>query len=163
LRDPDWNVLTGKDIHCDIELSLLMKRVDDPAGDDVGDGIYEYPTDENFRDGILDLRQFEVRDAKDSYYFSLTFDSLWQPGWHPEYGFQLTYGAICLHTNSSTRTDVGSNSNLQLATPFDRIIYVGGGLRIEDGAGKILGEFIPRTMADEFGGRGYQNDFFLSA
>lgn len=151
LKDPDWKILTGKDIHCDIELSLLMKRVDDPAGDDVGDGIYEYPTDENFRDGILDLRQFEVRDAKDSYYFSLTFDSLWQPGWHPEYGFQLTYGAICLHTNSSTRTDVGSNSNLQLATPFDRIIYVGGGLRIEDGAGKILGEFIPRTMADEFG------------
>jgi len=151
LKDPEWVVLTGQDIHCDIELSLLMNRVNDPEGDDVGDGAYLYPTDENFRDGILDLRQFEVRDAKDSYYFQLKFDNLWQPGWHPVYGFQLTYVAICLHTSDATRTDVGANSNLSLDTPFDRIIYVGGGLRIEDGAGQIVGEFIPRTMNDQFG------------
>ncbi|NUO20056.1 hypothetical protein HUU59_11460 [bacterium] len=147
LKDPDWKILTGKDIHRDIALSLLMDRVTDPVGDEA----YTYPTDENFKDGILDLTQFEVRDNKDSYYFELKTDKLHQPGWHPEYGFQLTYAAICLHTKDSRRTDVRANSNLELDTPFDRIIYVGGGLRVEDGFGKIVGEFIPRDNKDQFG------------
>ncbi len=151
LKDPEWKVLKGKDIHCDIEYSLLMDRVEDPAGDDVGDGSYVYPTDENFRKGILDLRQFEVRDAKDSYYFQLTLDNLWQPGWHPEYGFQLTYAAICLHSIGASRTDVGANSKETLDTPFSRVIYVGGGVRIENDRGETVGEFIPRTNKDAFG------------
>ncbi|MCB9357814.1 MAG: hypothetical protein H6506_04040 [Calditrichaeota bacterium] len=151
LKDPEWEVLTGRDTQCDVTFSLLMKRVEDPAGDDKGDGAYEYPTDEHFEAGILDLRRFEVRDVKDSYSFEIQTEKLAQPGWHPEYGFQLTYAAICLHTSDATRTDVGANSNLSLDAPFSRVIYVGGGVRVEDGLGETLGEFIPRTNRDAFG------------
>ena len=74
-----------------------------------------------------------------------------QPGWHPEYGFQLTYAAICLRTKDGKRTEVDANSNLELDTPAERIIYIGGGIRVEDDRGKILGEFIPRDNSDAFG------------
>lgn len=151
LKDPDWEILTGEDVHYDIQYSLLMERVSDPVGDDTGDGAYQYPTDENFVDGILDLTSFEVRDAKDSYYFEIKTDKLTQPGWHPEYGFQLTYAAICLHTKGAQRTSVDANSNLTLDTPFERMIYVGGGVRVEDEVGKTIGEFIPRANKDAFG------------
>ncbi|MBK6765043.1 MAG: hypothetical protein IPG71_01675 [bacterium] len=92
-----------------------------------------------------------MRDAGESYYFELTLDSLAQPGWHPEYGFQLTYAALCLHTPTARRTDLGANSNLVMQSPFERVIYVGGGLRVEDAAGTTLAEFIPRTTEDAFG------------
>ncbi|MBK6765042.1 MAG: hypothetical protein IPG71_01670 [bacterium] len=52
LRDPEWDVLTGKDVKCDIQNALLIERVSDPAGDDYGDGGYVYPTDENFETGF---------------------------------------------------------------------------------------------------------------
>ncbi|MCC6477297.1 hypothetical protein IT157_09615 [bacterium] len=151
LKDPDWEILAGDDIHCDIQYSLLLTRATDSLGDDDGGAGYVYPSDENFVKGILDIEQLEVRDAKDRYYFELKFDSLAQPGWHPEYGFQLTYAAICLHTENAKRTELGANSNLTLDTPAERIIYVGGGVRVEDERGKILGEFIPRDNKDAFG------------
>jgi len=151
LKDPDWETLTGKDIHCDIETSLLMSRTTDALGDDHGNGEYVYPSDENFKPGILDLKQFEVRETRDSYYFEIQTAALHQPGWHPEYGFQLTYAAICLHSQDAKRVDVGANANLKLDTPFNRVIYIGGGVRVEDEQGKIVGEFIPRSNNDAFG------------
>jgi hypothetical protein len=151
LKDPAWDILTGRDIHCDIQTSLLMTRAADAIGDDDGGAGYVYPSDEHFAHGILDLEQLEVRDAMDSYYFDLKFDTLVQPGWHPEYGFQLTYAAICLHTEDSKRTELGANSNLTLDIPAERIIYVGGGVRVEDERGMILGEFVPRNNNDAFG------------
>ena len=63
-KDPDWEILTGKDIHCDIQYSLLMTRAADSLGDDDGGAGYVYPSDEHFVEGILDLEQLEVRDAK---------------------------------------------------------------------------------------------------
>ncbi len=151
LQDPEWEILTGKDILCDIETSLLLSRTADSLGDDHGGGAYVYPSDENFKPGILDLKQFEVRETSDSYYFELQTAALHQPGWHPEYGFQLTFAAICLHSTGAQRTTVGANANEQLTTPFSRVIYIGGGMRMEDEQGHVIAEFIPRSNADAFG------------
>jgi carbohydrate-binding DOMON domain-containing protein len=86
-------------------------------------------------------------------YFTLTFANLSNPGWHPEYGFQLTYVAIAIDKDgkpNSGETNVGMNSNyvLEPSFAFEDIIYVGGGIRLMDSGKKILGEYLP-TAGDE--------------
>jgi carbohydrate-binding DOMON domain-containing protein len=80
-------------------------------------------------------------------YFRLTFKNLSDPGWHPEYGFQLTLAAIAIHRSAdNTQTAVGVNSHATLdpGYAYDRMIVVGGGYRITDGAGAVLCEYRPR-------------------
>ena len=73
-----------------------------------------------------------------------------QPNWHPEYGFQLTFAAIAidLGTNQSGANFIQRNANLQLPRDFayHRIIFIGGGLQIEDAEGNILTAFRPEDV-----------------
>ncbi len=153
LRPPEWEELTTKQILATSEAAETLVNESDPVGDDRGDGDYAYPLDEHFEPGILDITRFAVGADKRNYYFTLEFANLVQPGWHPEYGFQLTYAAICLHDGNGTRHEVGANSNyvLNKESGASRIIYVGGGLRIEDERGKTLATFSPMAPADAFG------------
>ncbi len=85
-------------------------------------------------------------------YFTLAFDALSDPGWHPEYGFQLTFAAIAIDEDGipgSGERRIGRNARavLDSAHGYERIIYVGGGLQIEDGRGEILGAY--RPVADD--------------
>lgn len=78
----------------------------------------------------------------------MRFKKLVDPGWHPEYGFQLTYAAIAIDQDgiaNSGKRDVGMNSQfiLEPALAFEKVIYVGGGLRVDDSDGKILAQYIP--------------------
>jgi carbohydrate-binding DOMON domain-containing protein len=71
-----------------------------------------------------------------------------QPGWHPEYGFQLTELALAIRTSETGRKlsrRVGMNANAELPEDhaFDRLIVVGGGLQVQDGAGNVLAAYIP--------------------
>jgi hypothetical protein len=52
--------------------------LEDPAGDDAGDGDYEYPND-RFEAGVFDLRRFEVLEDDDYVYFRIQFERLGQP------------------------------------------------------------------------------------
>ncbi|MBI3577976.1 MAG: hypothetical protein HY089_01030 [Ignavibacteriales bacterium] len=81
-------------------------------------------------------------------YFRMQFQNLSNPGWHPEYGFQLTYAAIAIDKDGKSgvgQTNVGMNSNyiLDKQFAFENIIYVGGGFRVVDAKGKILAEYLP--------------------
>jgi hypothetical protein len=69
------------------------------------------------------------------------------PGWHPEYGFQLTFAAIAIHRGDAGTASVGANSHFTVNDQyrFDRLITVGGGIRIADEKGKVLCEYIPRS------------------
>jgi carbohydrate-binding DOMON domain-containing protein len=71
------------------------------------------------------------------------------PRWHPEYGFQLTFAAIAVRFNDNPAgkgRELGMNSNVIVPEDyaFDRLIAVGGGVRVSDGTGKILAEYVPQ-------------------
>jgi glycogen debranching enzyme len=126
----------------------LICDVSDPEGDDKGDGNYVYPLNTNFVDGILDILNFKVRYDDEHVYFELKFRKLVNPGWHPEYGFQLTYAAIIIDQDgikNSGRFDVGMNSKYNVGSDeaFEKIIYVGGGVRVDDLDRTVLVEYIP--------------------
>jgi len=86
----------------------------------------------------------------------LRFRDLVQPGWHPEYGFQLTYVAIAIDQEGipgSGVRDIGMNANYRLPEDFgyERIIYVGGGLRVDDAQGNVLAEYVPTEKGHPLG------------
>jgi carbohydrate-binding DOMON domain-containing protein len=125
----------------------VVTRVD-PAGDDLGTGSYVYPTTPQLRSGSLDLTRFGVSVDSVNVYFSLWFRNLSDPGWHPEYGFQLTYVAIAIDADrrrSSGQRNLGWNSNVILDNDagYERLILVGGGVRILDANDSILAEYLP--------------------
>lgn len=153
LRPPPWDILTPSEALRSPAHTKVLVSEEDSEGDDNWQGSYVYPTDEHFAPGILDLTDFTVREDTDAYYFALTFRNLVQPGWHPEYGFQLTFAVICLHDDTGTRRDVGANSHYRLPEdrPASRMIYIGGGLHIEDDQGEVLAAFTPRTTEHALG------------
>ena len=118
--------------------------------DDTGSCGYTYPLDQHFRPGVLDILTFRVSMDDNSYYFNLGFRDLVNPGWHPEYGFQLTFVAIVLGDDSSDLRDIGANARYG-SVPASRVIYVGGGLRVENEAGQTLAQFTPRFASDALG------------
>jgi carbohydrate-binding DOMON domain-containing protein len=126
----------------------LICDVSDTEGDDKGDGNYVYPLNTNFVEGALDILNFKASYDDEYVYFKLKFRKLANPGWHPEYGFQLTYVAIAIDQDglkNSGNLDVGMNSkyNVNPEEAFEKIIYVGGGVRVDDNDGTVLAEYIP--------------------
>jgi len=148
LQPPAHWLLTGPEIKAENSHATVLVDADDPAGDDTGDGGYTYPTGPHFRPGILDLTHVRVTYDSTSVYFRLAFRDLVQPGWRPEYGFQLTFATIAINTGCTDvihREAVGRNSGWTLPREYaaDRFVHVGGGLRVENENGDVLAEFIP--------------------
>ncbi len=148
LQPPDHPLLSGEEIKAVNPAAQIVADVDDPVGDDVGEGGYVYPTEAHFRPGILDLTHFRVSCDAERLYFQLNFRDLVQPGWHPEYGFQLTFITIAIRSagpEAETRREVGRNSGWVLPDSLaaDRFIHISGPLLIEDASGHILGEYLP--------------------
>jgi len=114
-----------------------------------GDEIYSYPTNPNFQNGILDLTFFELKEDQDNYYFHLKYKKLNNPGWHNEYGFQLTFSSICISTDNpaAKSRNVSSNSNYLLPAEraYDRIIRVGGGFEIAGSDNTIIAAYLPES------------------
>jgi glycogen debranching enzyme len=149
LLGPQHALLTAAQTRFDTTGATLIVQATDEEGDDRGPrGDYIYPLNPAFAPGIFDLRKVDIWQQADSFLFRLIFRNLSQPGWHPEYGFQLTYGALALDLDGNPKTGsrrIGRNANL--STPesigFERIIYVGGGLIVADDTGNILAEYLP--------------------
>jgi len=148
LNAPPFTLLTNTDIKHSNASATTMYDVSDPAGDDTGMGSYRYPTTTNLKPGSMDITHFTVRSDDQNVYFLLKFKNLSDPGWHPEYGFQLTYVAIAIDKDrkrGSGQIDVGMNAHYTLDSnfAFENIIYLGGGFRVENDSGKILAEYLP--------------------
>jgi carbohydrate-binding DOMON domain-containing protein len=149
LRGPSYPILPLSSVRQDNAKAKLLFEKTDPVGDDRGsNNQYEYPTNINFVPGILDLTHAVVRSDNDYLYVTLQFKSLHNPGWHPEYGFQLTFAAIAIDRgNGKGITTIGLNSNYSTdhSFKFERLIAIGGGIRVLDEAGSILCEYLPRS------------------
>jgi carbohydrate-binding DOMON domain-containing protein len=126
--------------------------VRDPSGDDTGTGPdsprLTYPANVNFRPGSFDITRFTVRADSANASFTLQFRELSDPGWHPEYGFQLTLAAIAIDTDGTSRsgaTVIPAQALYSMpgGVGFERLILVGGGVRVEEQNGRILAEYVP--------------------
>lgn len=143
LKGPDYLLLNNRDIKKDGGKAGLIFNLTDPEKDE----LYQYPLNSNFVGGILDLTRFILKEDGENYYFTLGYKNLTNPGWHNEYGFQLTYTAICISEgNKGGSGNVGLNSGYVLPADrsFSKIISVGGGLEIRDASGKVIAAYLPQ-------------------
>jgi carbohydrate-binding DOMON domain-containing protein len=107
-----------------------------------------YPQTPHLKAGSLDLTRVRICSDSANTYFELGFRNLSNPGWHPEYGFQLTFVAITIDTDrerDSGARRLGHNSNFTFSADagFERLILIGGGVRVLDGRDTVLGEYVP--------------------
>jgi glycogen debranching enzyme len=148
LKGVSHRLLTNTEIKQTNPDARILNDVDDPEGDDTGNGSYSYPKTVNLKPGSLDVTHFKVSADRKNIYFGLRFKNLSNPGWHPEYGFQLTYLAIAIDKGGdSGTTSIGMNSNYTFMDgfSFQNIIFIGGGLRIVNGHNTILAEYLPAS------------------
>ena len=149
LQGPDHPLLSHADVKRDRGNAELFFDIEDEKYDDKGPtGTYTYPTSPNFRDGILDITRFSVWADTEYTYFRLGFRNLHDPGFHPHYGFQLTYAAILIDRDKDGKgmEHAGANSNYIIDPSlgfFDRAVYAGGGLRVVDAEHTIVCEYLP--------------------
>ena len=151
LRGPGYPMLSNRFVKASNPSAKILVDAQDPDGDDTGilpGSAYSFPRNAAFVEGSFDLTRFIVHYDTTAIYFALRFRALSDPGWHPEYGFQLTYCAIAIDTDgisgSGART-VPRNANVTLPADraFERLILIGGGVRVEDDAGKPVVEYFP--------------------
>ncbi len=152
LKGPDYPLIPHSVIKAENRKAKILIDAPDHTGDDIGNGSYKYPLHPYFKPGILDITRFTVTTDDSKAYFTLKFKALSNPGWHPEYGFQLTYLAIAIDTDGVPESGVRlvlQNSNFMLDEKhgYEKLILVGGGIMVEDNKGKILAAYIP-TGAD---------------
>lgn len=151
LRGPAYPLLPNSTIKHFPAGAPLRARATDAEGDDTGvvaGTTLSYPRNSAFIPGSFDIRSFEVRSDSDNVYFHLQFRALSDPGWHPEYGFQLTFAAIAVDTDGipgsgALRVPWNASFTLPPKHAFDRLILVGGGVRVEDARGNVLGAYLP--------------------
>ena len=132
--------------------------VDTPHVYSPGAGGYSYPRNPAFVPGSFALRRFSVSTDSLYAYFVLKFEALSDPGWHPEYGFQLTFAAIAVDEDGipgSGGCRIGRNAlaDLEGKYCYERILYIGGGIEIEDAKGSVLGAYrpVPEDASAPFG------------
>ncbi len=148
LHPPPYKILSGAEIKANDGAANVLYEAADPEGDDKGPGGYAYPLTSSLKPGSLDLVHFTVSSGGSGIHFKLQFRNLSDPGWHPEYGFQLTYAAIAIDkggTRGSGQRNVGMNARYSFSPGFEyeSIIYIGGGIEVQDSKGDILAEYLP--------------------
>ncbi len=155
LMGPDHRLLSEKELHNFNETPEILIKVSDSRDDDHGlNGQFSYPTNPQFEKGLADILDFEVSQGMNNYEFELTFSNLVDPGWHPEYGYQLTYCAVGISFDPNTGTSaVGKNSLTQFQAGFraDQILYISGGVLLVDDNHQPEAEYMPRTIAGAIG------------
>lgn len=152
LRGPSWPLLNSAQAVQPFPARSVISLTDAAGDDREPNGRYQYPRNPAFAAGMFDLRRIEVAQQDSLVHFRLQFTRLVQPGWHPEYGYQLTFAALAIDTDRDAATGtraVGSNSNQTLPEDFgaDRLVYLGGGALVHDAAGRTLLHFVPDDPA----------------
>jgi glycogen debranching enzyme len=148
LKGPAYALLSHEEIKSVNPKANVVFEIEDPQGDDDGGKGHTYPLHPAFVPGSLDITGLRMVYDRNSVGFEMKFRALSNPGWHPEYGFQLTYVAIALDQDGQYATGkqvIEHNSNYTLPNKkgFERLILVGGGVQVENEAGTVLAAYIP--------------------
>lgn len=146
LKGPDYPLLRHDLVVLDNPNAIVLAKASRP---DSGTRIkYSYPRNPNFVPGSFELRQIQVSRDSLNVYFTISMRSLSNPGWHPEYGFQLTFIAIAIDEDglrASGTLRVGRNAQYTLDAMhgYEKIIFIGGGIRVENAQGNVLASYVP--------------------
>ncbi|MBT3228541.1 MAG: hypothetical protein HOD43_05695 [Candidatus Marinimicrobia bacterium] len=155
LMGPEHRLLSEKELIRFSTTSKSILKLSDAEGDDHGlNSRFTYPSNPQFEVGLADILEFEVSQGVNYYEFEFTFSNLVDPGWHPEYGYQLTYCAIGISYNPTTGTnDPGKNSQAKFQAGFkaDQIMYISGGVLLVDSNHQPEAEYMPGTVAGAIG------------
>ncbi len=147
LRGPKHRLLTANEVKNENAFVKTIKHLTDSRGDDRGiSGNFIYPANPHFEDGMADVLELKVSEGATSYGFEIKFDNLVDPGWHPEYGYQLTYCALGISYSQKTGvSDPGKNSRASFRDGFraDQIMYISGGLQLVDQTYEIMAAYMP--------------------
>lgn len=150
ITEPGYQILQAKNIFMPPGQSgnaVIFGR--DDKNDDIGfNKHFRYPLNPAFAKGIFDIASFTIYDMGADWGFRLQMRNLADPGWHAEYGFQLSFLAIAIadaQIEEALGRDVGRGSNYTLSPSraFNRIIYVGGGFEICDAQKNRLAAYLP--------------------
>jgi len=156
LRGPEHRLLTESEIVVkEGTMGNTISLLKDASGDDRGDGnSYVYPGNSQFQPGIVDILSLEIGENEESYTFELKFANLVDPGWHPEYGYQLTYCALGISYDEHSGTaSIGKNAQAEFKNGFkaDQILYLSGGFQLAGADHQIQAEYMPTTASGAIG------------
>ncbi len=155
LSGPEHRLLKENEISGMGNAYTELVNISDAQGDDRGlSGNYTYPLNPQFEPGIADILKFRISKSSQDYRFEMQFANLVDPGWHEEYGYQLTYCAIGISYDPNTGTAlIGKNAGSRFQNNFkaDQILYVSGGLLLVDESLAPLAEYMPRRSQGAIG------------
>lgn len=155
LEGPPYRSLSKQEVIYSGSKGEPLLDIADPENDDRGEnGAYEYPTNAQFSDGVADILNFELSRVEGGYLFEFEFADLVDPGWHPEYGFQLSFGALGISFSKDTGTPtIARNAKADFKAGFraDRIIYFSSGLIITDAENQPIAEYLPSERGGAIG------------
>jgi glycogen debranching enzyme len=164
LRGPSYPLLSHRLIKTTNPHARVLVSASDPHNDDTGVGMngnalaYSYPANPLFVPGSFDISNLGVACDDSLAYFTLKFRSLSDPGWHPEYGFQLTFVAITIDTDGgvgSGEREIPANAAYKISSDraYEKLILIGGGVELRDQAGRTLAAYVPTedAIASPFG------------
>ncbi len=155
LNGPDHRLLLESDVLKPFEDGHEIFSSQDPQNDDRGDiGSYIYPLNPHFKQGIADIRAAKLLENEQDYLFELQFEDLVNPGWHSEYGYQLTYVSMGISYDPSTGTpELGKNSQAFFKNGFraDQILHVAGGILLVNEQHRSLVEYLPEGISGAIG------------
>ena len=153
LKPPSWPRVGSREGTLWNDKATVLFTATDESNDELKQG-YSYPSDSRFAPGIFDLTNATISSDNDRVYFSIKCRTLSQPGWHPEYGYQLTFTAIAISTGKSKgASKLGMNALTEFGKDFrpDRILYIGGGFRLTDTSDATLIECVADDAAYPLG------------
>lgn len=155
LQGPTYRSLSKDEVITESQSGSVIVKANDPEGDDKGDnGQYVYPMNPQFVPGVADIREFTLREVEEGYQFEFVFSDLVDPGWHPEFGYQLTYCALGISYDQDRGTNrLGRNAKAQFRSGFkaDMIIYISSGLIMVDADNTPIAEYLPSEFRGAIG------------
>jgi hypothetical protein len=110
------------------ERATEIFRMEDPAGDDTGDGHYVYPLGPQYRPGMFDLTGFRVLSDDKRLYFELTYRDLVERSDSTGWGFGGTFTRIAVDRGGPGEEWPWSfnwTANATLAGHWDAMIDIG--------------------------------------
>lgn len=149
LLSPD-EVLSGSAFISEPDMVLKMESDGRSAG-------YGYPENPAFKQGIAELKTFQMKEGDKFIAFDVRLKKLTNPGWRPQSGFQLTFLTIAIwknkRKNEKKMIEIRFNSNFSVnASEYpDRLILVGNGIELYDKNLNILAAYIPPQEGGQFG------------
>ncbi|MCF7851052.1 MAG: hypothetical protein K9M85_05265 [Candidatus Marinimicrobia bacterium] len=155
LQGPPYRSLTKAEVIRNDTGVRTIIEARDPAGDDTGDTRqYTYPQNPQFAAGVADIRNFLLHESAGGYIFEFSFADLVDPGWHPEFGYQLSYCALGISYDAAKGTNhLGRNAKATFQDCFkaEAIIYISSGLIMTDAENRPIAEYLPSEESGAIG------------